>query len=76
MMCYDSEVYVFTLKQIDEDIFFRVWNNELQDYEVIKIIENSNLSNELFKNEIELFINNKIDSLKVILNSLKKIGDK
>lgn len=76
MMCYDSEVYVFTLKQIDEDIFFRVWNNELQDYEVIKIIENSNLSNELFKNEIELFINNKIDSLKVILHSLEKIGDK
>ena len=76
MMCYDSEIYVFTLKQIDEDIFFRVWNNELQDYEVIKIIENSNLSNELFKNEIELFINNKIDSLKVILNSLEKIGDK
>ena len=72
MMCYDSEAYVFTLKQIDEDIFFRVWNNELQDYEIIKIIENSNLSNELFKNEIELFINNKINSLKVILNSLEK----
>lgn len=75
MMCYDSEIYVFTLKQIDEDIFFRVWNNELQDYEIIKIIENSEMSDELFKNEIKSFINDKIESLKVILNSLEKIGD-
>ena len=76
MMCYDSEVYVFTLKQIDEDVFFRVWNNELQDYEIIKIIDNSEVSDELFKNEIKSFINDKIESLKVILNSLEKIGDK
>lgn len=75
MMCYEAGDYVFTLKQNMEDAIFRVWNNNLEDYELIRIIEETTISNELLKDAISSFINNKIDILKVILNGLDKIGD-
>ncbi len=75
MMCYEAGDYVFTLKQNMKDAIFRVWNNELEDYELIRIIEETTISNELLKDAISSFINNKIDLLKVILNGLDKIGD-
>ena len=75
MMCYEAGDYVFTLKQNREDVIFRVWNNELEDYELIRIIEETIISKQLLKDSISSFINNKIDLLKVILNGLDKIGD-
>ena len=34
MLTYESGIYTFTLKGIPDDVCFRVWNNDIEDYEI------------------------------------------
>ena len=75
MLSYESGSYVFTLKGIPDDVCFRVWNNDIEDYEIIKIIDNVEVSYDVLKKEIENFINGKIEDLQIVLKGLNNIGD-
>ena len=75
MLTYESGDYVFTLKGIPNDVCFRVWNNNIEDYEIIKIIDDAEVSYDTLKKEVEDFINRKIEDFQRVLKGLDDIGD-
>ena len=75
MLSYESGNYVFTLKGMSDDVCFRVWNNDIEDYEIIKIIDNIEVSYDLLKKEVKDFIDRKVEDLQRVLKGLDDIGD-
>ena len=75
MLSYESGNYVFTLKGIPDDVCFRVWNNDIEDYEIIKIIDNVEVSYDVLKKEVKDFIDRKVEDLQRVLKGIDNIGD-
>lgn len=75
MLSCEFDNYIFSLKELEDSIVFRVWNEDIEDFEIIKIIDNNEVSYEVLKSEIKTFVDNQIDKLKIISKSVEKLGD-
>ena len=75
MLTYESGIYTFSLKGIPYDVCFRVWNNDIEDYEIIKIMDDVEVSYDVLKKEVKDFIDRKVEDLQRVLKGLDNIGD-
>ena len=75
MLSCEFDNYIFSLKELEDSIVFRVWNEDIEDFEIIKIIDNNEVSYEVLKSEIKTFVDNQIEKLKIISKGVEKIGD-